>query len=132
MLCYMLCYVTRSVVRVSVCCAHQSPELCKTAEPIEKLLGGGGGLARAQETLYLTQDRIRQTEKRKRASIVYITALRRIQKCLTGDDAKTVADGLAGSQLDNCNSHFGISVGNINTLQPLQDTLSRVPTGVIT
>jgi len=59
----------------------------------------------------------------------HIKALRHIRKCLTDDDDKTVASALIGAQLDYCNSIFyGISKGNINKLQLIQNTLSHVVT----
>lgn len=61
----------------------------------------------------------------------HIRALRHIRKCLTDDDAKTVASALVGARLDYCNSlFFGISKCNINKLQLIQNTLARVVTGV--
>ena len=60
-----------------------------------------------------------------KAAHFHIRALHHIRRCVSVDDAKTVATALVSSQLDHCNSIlYGISSSNLNKLQHVQNALA--------
>ena len=61
-----------------------------------------------------------------KAAHFHIRALRHIRRCVSVDDAKTVATALVSSQLDYCNSIlYGTSSSNLNKPQRVQNALAR-------
>ena len=56
----------------------------------------------------------------------HIRALRHIRKCITTDDAKSVAAAMVSARLDYCNLMLhGTSKQNVNKLQRIQNMLAR-------
>ena len=65
-----------------------------------------------------------------KASCYHIRALRHIKQSIDSQTLKTIACAIVGAKLDYCNSILhGISVGNLNRLQRVQNMLARVVTG---
>lgn len=65
-----------------------------------------------------------------RASYQYIRALRHVRKCISDDDAKSIAVSIISGKLDYCNSVlYGTSQSNIAKLQRVHNTLARAVTG---
>jgi len=61
-----------------------------------------------------------------KAAHFHIRALRRIRRCVSVDDAKSVTTALVSSRLDYCNSIlYGTSTSNLNKLQRVQNALAR-------
>ena len=61
-----------------------------------------------------------------KAAHFHIRALRHIRRCVSVDDAKSVATALVSSRLDYCNAIlFGTSTSNLNKLQRVQNALAR-------
>ena len=61
-----------------------------------------------------------------KAAHFHIRALRHIRRCVSVDDAKTVATAMVSSRLDYCNSIlYGTSSSNLNKLQRVQNALAR-------
>jgi len=61
-----------------------------------------------------------------KAAHFHIRALRHIHRCVSVDDAKSVATTLVSSRLDYCSSIlFGTSTSNLNKLQRVQNALAR-------
>jgi hypothetical protein len=57
----------------------------------------------------------------------HVRALRRVRKYVSEDIAKSIATSLVGARLDYCNAVcFGTSRNNIDKLQRVQNTLTRV------
>ena len=61
-----------------------------------------------------------------KAAHFHIRALRHIRRCVSVDDAKTVASAMVSSRLDYCNSIlYGTSSSNLNKLQRVQNAPAR-------
>ena len=61
-----------------------------------------------------------------KAAHFHIRALRHIRRCVSVNDAKTVATAMVSSRLDYCNSIlYGTSSSNLNKLQRVQNALAR-------
>ena len=61
-----------------------------------------------------------------KAAHFHIRALRHIRRCVSVDDAKTVATALVSSRLDYCKSIlYGTSSSNLNKPQRVQNALAR-------
>ena len=61
-----------------------------------------------------------------KAAHFYIRALYHLSRCVSVDDAKTVAPAMVSSRLDYCNSIvYGTSSSNVNKLQRVQNVLAR-------
>ena len=67
-----------------------------------------------------------------RSCFYHMRDIRRIRRCLSLKNAKTLAHALVTSRLDYCNSLlFGLAVKDINRLQRVQNCLARVVTNSI-
>ena len=65
-----------------------------------------------------------------KASCYHIRALRHVKQSIDSQTLKTIACAIVVAKLDYCNSILhGISLGNLNKLQRVQDMLARVVTG---
>ena len=61
-----------------------------------------------------------------KAAHFHIRVLRHIRRCVSVNDAKTVATAMVSSRLDYCNSIlYGTSSTNLNKLQRVQNALAR-------
>ena len=65
-----------------------------------------------------------------KVSYQYIRALNHVRKCISDDDAKSIAVLIISGKLDYCNSVlYGKSQSNIAKLQRVHNTLARAVTG---
>ena len=66
-----------------------------------------------------------------RACYFYIRGLRHVRSAMSTDTAKIVACAIVSSRLDYCNALLaGMSESNLDKLQHVQNTISRVVTGL--
>ena len=66
-----------------------------------------------------------------KSAYYHIRALRHIRRCVSVDDAKSVAAAMVSARLDYCNALLrGMTVANINRLQRVQNALARSVMGI--
>ena len=64
-----------------------------------------------------------------RSCYYHIRDLRRLRRCLTLEDSKTIATTLISSKLDNCNGFlYNVTSRELNRFQGVQNCLVRVVT----